>query len=78
MPYGNIHTYGNQAFTIETNDKKQYYGPYELNKQFIEQAEFLIFYKIPVKFDINYKKYAGESNGFKRYFAINLTIELVI
>ena len=78
MPYGIIHTYGKNAFTIETNDKKQYYASYYLNMDFLENIIDIYLDNLPVKFDIDYNRYSGESNGSKRYYAINLTIELVI
>jgi len=78
MPYGVVLTFGKKALTVQTPDNKQYYVPFEdLDESFVNDTNELLIYGLPVKFDIDYTRFSGKSNGNKRYYAKNIVIEIV-
>ena len=79
MPYGKIITFGTKALTIQTQNKNQYYTPYDnLDECFVNKIIDIEIFNLPVKFEIDYNNFAGFSNGNKRYYAKNIKIELIL
>ena len=71
---GKIITRGTKALTIQTESMQQFYALFEnIDKNIIEILG-KISLDIPVKFEINKKRYEGETIYGKRYHAYNVKL----
>ncbi len=71
MITGFIRSYGKHAITIQTSDKKQYYGLYTdiIN---IDDAQICLY--LPVEFDIDNTNHSGKTPYGKRFYAKNINL----
>ena len=74
---GTIITFGKKAVTIQTEDKEQYYAPFE-NMDALIFANLETDLPILVTFDIDTTQYSGHSNGKPRYYAKNVQLRDIV
>ena len=74
---GTIITFGKKAATIQTENKEQYYAPFESIEDFIF-ANLETDMPILVTFDIDMTQYSGRSNGKPRYYAKNVQLRDIV
>jgi hypothetical protein len=71
MITGFIRSYGKHAITIQTSDKKQYYGIYT---NIINIDDVHIRLNLPVEFDIDNTNHSGKTPHGKRFYAKNINL----
>ena len=74
MSEGKIITFGKKAVTIQNDNKEQFYAPLENLEDLIIPFLHHPYTPLYVSFNINYKKFSGQSNNKKRYFAYNVKL----
>lgn len=80
MREGIAKTYGKKALTIVTDEKEQFYAPFENVEKLIMPFLKVPYTPIHVSFEVDYNNWSGHANGKKRYFAYNVKIsdEIII
>lgn len=74
---GIIIAFGEKAATIQTENKDQYYAPFEHMDDLIVanlEADMPIF----VIFDVDKSQHAGHSNNKPRYYAKNVQLQDIV
>ena len=74
---GYIVTFGKKAVAIQTENKDQYYAPYEDVDELIKQ-NLDTDMPIVVAFEVDLTRYAGHSNDKPRYYAKNVQLRDVV
>ena len=77
MESGIIRSYGKQALTIQTENKKQYYAPFKNIDECVKKCIGQGLQNIPVKFNINYNISSGKTRFGMRYYAEDVELDLI-
>lgn len=76
MNKGIVKFFGKLAITIEDNEKRQYYAPFEDVDKYVLEQLILPLPVLPIKFNVNKEKYSGYSKKIPRYYAYNVKLDL--
>lgn len=73
---GVVRSFGTKAISLETEDKRQYYAPFcDVHKEVM--GCLVPKLEVPVIFEVDITRFAGETVFGKRYYAKNVTLQNV-